>query len=108
MSIDFFEKEVTKARERFNQTFGELLVCDLKSRQLAILAICFLGRCANELNKAKNKEGVREKIKKFMRTEKVLNNVFDQIEKQQKERRPYVSSSSDAKRRSNERSNIAG
>ena len=39
MAIDFFEKEVSKVRERFNQTYGVMVVCNLNHRQAAILSI---------------------------------------------------------------------
>ena len=90
MPIDFFEKEVTKARERFNQTFGVLDVCDLKSRQSTILAICSLGLIAGRIRKAKKKDDVRDEIKQFMRTRTILDSVFKQFQNDQGERRDYA------------------
>lgn len=88
MPIDFFEKELMKARRRFNETFGMQEVCDLKLRQSVILAICFLGLIAGKIKKAKNKDDVRDEIKQFMKNQNTLNNLFKRIE-QQKERRSY-------------------
>ena len=90
MTIDFFEKEVIKARERFNQTFGVLDVCDLKSRQSTILAISSLGLIAGKIKKAKNKDDVKDEIKQFMRTRTILDSVFKQFQKDQEERRDYA------------------
>ena len=91
MTIDFFEKEVIKERERFNQTFGMLDVCDLKSRQSTILAISSLGLIAGKIKKAKNKDDARGEIKQFMRTRTILDSVFKQFQKDQGERRDYAS-----------------
>ena len=90
MPIDFFENEVRKARERFNQTFGVPDVCDLKSRQSAMLAIGSLGLIAGKIKKAKNKDDVRDEIKQFMKTKAVLDGVFNQFQKDQEERRDYA------------------
>ena len=91
MPINFFEKEVIKARERFNQTFGVLDVCDLKSRYSTILAISSLGLIAGRIKKAKNKDDVRDEIKQFMETRTILDSVFKQFRKHQGERRDYAS-----------------
>ena len=105
MAIDFFEKEVKNAQQRFNQTFGLMDVFDLKSRQSTILAICLLARTGDKISKAKKKEDVRAEIKKFMKTRSVLNCVFKRIEKHQKERRGYVNSFN-TKRKANRICNI--
>ncbi len=39
MKVNFFEKELIKVRERFNQTFGKQTVCDLQTRAQVIIAI---------------------------------------------------------------------
>jgi len=90
MTIDFFEKEVNKARKKFNQTFGKLTVCDLKLRQSAILAIGFMGALGQKIIETKNRDAAKEQIEKFMRTKKVLNSLFIKIEEHQKERRSNV------------------
>ena len=86
MPVDFFEIELVKARERFNQTFGMLTVCDLKLRQQAILAICFLDRLKDKIKEKEDKDLVRDKIKKFVRARDVLNKTFDMVEAHLKER----------------------
>ena len=92
MPIDFFEKEVKKARERFNQTFGRMTVCDIKLRQSTILAICFLGNLSSKIREAEAKDMVREDIKKFMRARNALNNTFTAVEDYRKERRVHGNS----------------
>ena len=96
MAIDFFE-EVIKSQEGFNQTFGVLDVCDLKSRQSTILAISSLGLIAGKIKKAKNKDDVKDEIKQFMRTRTILDSVFKQFQKEQGERRDYVASNINSK-----------
>ena len=90
MPVDFFEKEVRSARERFNQTFGVIDVCDLKTRRSTILAIISLGLLVGKIKKAKHKDDVRDEIKRFMRTKTVLDGVFNQLQKDQGERRNYA------------------
>ena len=104
MQINFFDAEVTKAQERFNQTFGVLTVCDLKQRQSAIVAICLLGRSSEKIKIANTKDEAREEIKKFMRIRKVLNSVFTQIETELNERRNHGGSDIRANHSSNKRS----
>lgn len=101
MPIDFFEKEVMKARKKFNQTFGKMVVCDLESRQSAILAIGFLGRLGTRIMEANNKGEVKEEIQKFMKTKKILSNLFVKIEEHQKERRNNVNRNIEAGRNAN-------
>ncbi len=90
MPIDVFEKELRKVRRRFNKTFGMQKVCDLKLRQSVILAIGFLGKACDKINKAEKKDDVRDEIEKFMKNRNVLNNLFNRLEQQQKERRSYA------------------
>ena len=106
MAIDFFQKEVRYAQQRFNQTFGMLTVCDLRLRQSAIVSICLLGRLGEKI-KTKPKEDMgREEIKKFMRIRTALNNIFDRIENHLKERRDNDHSVIKTKRYSNRKSNV--
>jgi len=51
MAIDFFEKEVKKAQDRFNTIYGDLLVCDIRVRQRLIITICWM-----KVLKKKNRE----------------------------------------------------
>ena len=58
MAVDFFEKEVSKAQDRFNETFGKLTVCDIRTRQQAILKIIKMSLIRNRIIQ----ERVKEKI----------------------------------------------
>jgi hypothetical protein len=87
MPIDFFESEVRKAQNRFNETFGTELVCNVNLRQSVILAICFMGNASKKIKAANNKDQVRSLIKKFMKTKNILHNLFDQFEQEIQERR---------------------
>ena len=87
MLIDFFEKELMKAQKRFNQTFGVLNVCDLKTRQVAILKIIQMGRLRDVIMQSNNNDEVMEERSKFVKARNWLNNIFSQIEDELKERR---------------------
>ena len=89
MAIDFFEREVSSARRRFNETFGELTVCDLKLRQSVIVSICLLGRTGEMVKTSQNENEKKERIRKFMRIRNGLNDIFTEIENHQKERRDH-------------------
>jgi len=90
MPIDFFEKEVNKVRKRFNRTFGMLKVCDLKTRQSAILAICLLGSLKDKIINIRDKSQVEDDIRKFMMIRNVLNKVFAQMKNYLDERRGFA------------------
>ena len=89
MPVDFFEKEVTRAQQKFNQTFGMLKTSDIKLRQSVILKICGLGCLRNKIIKAADKDQVRDEICNFIEIRDILNNVFNSIEDYQKERRYF-------------------
>ena len=94
---DFFEKEISKAQNRFNQTFGDLTVCDLRLRRTIIFSIVSMGRLSDKIVQAKSKDNVRGEIKRFMKTRNILNNLFDQFEKQ-KEGRDHDCSGDNARK----------
>ena len=89
MSVDFFESELGKARNRFNNVFGELIVCDLKVRQALILAICWMGVLKRKIDSEKDKETVRSEIKKFVKYRDLVNTVLNRVETEFHERRTY-------------------
>jgi hypothetical protein len=99
MPVDFFEKEVTRAQDKFNQTFGMLETGDIKLRQSAILNICGLGCLRNKIVKAADKDQVRGEICNFMKIRGILNNVFNSIENYQKERRHFENDQRKSKQR---------
>ena len=101
MPVDFFEKEVTRAQDKFNQTFGMLETGDIKLRQSAILNICGLGCLRNKIVKAANRDQVRDEICNFMKIRNTLNNVFNTIETYQKERRHFEHDQRTSKQRGN-------
>ncbi len=83
MKIDFFEKEVKKAQERFNQFFGTQTVCNIEERHAAIMAICWLSVLNKRIKEnAENAELVRE----FIKYRNKLNKYFNQKER----RKTYV------------------
>ena len=79
-TIDFFDREVRSAQDRFNQTFGKLVVCNIRTRQLVILSIIRMGTLARKINAADVKDQVRDKIRTFMETKNRLKSYFDSAE----------------------------
>ena len=94
---DFFEKEISKAQNRFNLTFGNLTVCDLRLRRTIIFSIVSMGRLSDKIVQAKSKDNVRGEIKRFMKTRNILNNFLDQFENQ-KEGRDHDCSGDNARK----------
>ncbi len=89
MAINYFDQELCKIQQHFNETFGNLIVCDLKTRQMAILAIVAMGQLAQKITEANDKGHVRYEIRRFMKASSACKNIFNQIERQQKERRNH-------------------
>jgi hypothetical protein len=101
MPVDFFVKEVNRAQQKFNQTFGMLKTGDIKLRQSAILKICGLGCLRNKIVKAADRDQVRDEICHFMKIRNTLNNVLNSIEAYQKERRNFENDQRKTKQRGN-------
>jgi hypothetical protein len=82
----FFEKETLKARQRFNQTFGCMTVCDLKLRQSAIVGVSLLDLAQKRIQ-TETGEARQTNVRKFQRIRNALNNIFNQIESELNQRR---------------------
>jgi len=87
MPIDFFDKEIKSAQDRFNQTFGKMIVCNIKTRQLVMLTILQMARLGKRIMIAKSKDDVRDDIQKFMSRKTTLSSIFELAET---ERRNYA------------------
>ena len=74
MPIDFFETEVSKAQEKFNQTYGVMIVCNIKHRQATIMSIIHLSLLCRRITAARSKNDVRGDIQKFIRSRDTINN----------------------------------
>ena len=81
MAIDFFTSELHKVQDRFNQTFGKMIVCNINTRQRIMLAIISLGLLERKIMEAQNKDLVRTEIQRFIRGRNVLNRHFDEVER---------------------------
>jgi hypothetical protein len=81
MKIDFFEKELNTVRERFNQTYGKQIVCNLEARCRVIISIIHMGILGDKINKAGDKSMVRDDIQMFIRVRDTLMNIFTNAEK---------------------------
>jgi hypothetical protein len=99
MPVDFFEKEVTRTQQKFNQTFGMLKTGDIKLRQSAILKICSLGCLRNKIMSAGDTSKVRDDIRNFIKIRDALNSIFNTIEDYQKERRHFENDQRTSKQR---------
>jgi hypothetical protein len=87
MKTQFFEKELQRVRDRFNETFGIMTVCNLERRRKAILDIIGLSRLVKEMAGIKSRDHPHETIARFMRKRNELNRIFDELEKYLRERR---------------------
>ncbi len=82
MTARFFEKEVRKIQERFNQAFGDQVTFRIQARHAALLSICRLGILEKRIARIKDKP--REGIQEFIRIRDTLNNLFNLMEKTKK------------------------
>jgi hypothetical protein len=76
----FLDKEVKKARDRFNKVFGNRTVCNLQARYAAILSICWLGVLSRKIIKAQGKEGSGNLMKEFNDARNSLRRFFERVE----------------------------
>ncbi len=93
MRIDFFQNELCKVQDRFNETFGKLVVCNVSQRQRIMLSIISMGRLEKKIMAAGSMDNARDDIKKFVRTRNILNKVFEKVEQHFKERRGHAAAS---------------
>jgi hypothetical protein len=68
MAIDFFDREVTRLQDMFNEAFGNCPTTNINAQNAAIFAVAGIGVLAKKINKARDKKAVRPEIQKFMRT----------------------------------------
>ena len=84
MDIDFFDKETARARKRFNRTFGEMTVYDVKLRYAVLLAILQLNIIAKRIRKKDGKNISPIDLRKFTILCKTLDRVFTRLETTQR------------------------
>ena len=97
MAVDFFEKELHKVQDRFNQTFGKPTVCDIRTRQQAMLKIIRMSLLRNRIMHSKAKEKIVQDRSKFVMTRNWLHSLFNQVENELNERRDYANRHSTGK-----------
>ena len=105
MPVVFFEKELSKIRKRFNQTFSKQTVCNRETRCRVIISIIHMGMLSDKIMKAGDKSMVRDDIRMFIRVRDTLMTIFNNAEKLWHERRRY-DNGSQANRQSDKRSNV--
>ena len=89
MRIDFFNTELCKVQDRFNETFGKLVVCNVSQRQRIMLSIISMGRLEKKIMAAGSMDNARSDIKRFVRTRNHLNKEFNKVEEYFRERREH-------------------
>ena len=77
MAFDFFDREVTKLQNKFNEIFGKRVVCNIRTRNAAMISIVGIGVLARKINKTADKKAVRQEIQEFMSRKKVINRFFE-------------------------------
>ena len=103
MAIDFFDREVTRLQDMFNEAFGNNPTTNLDAQNAAIFSIAGIGVLARKINKAKDKKVVRPEIQQFMYRrnvmmtflEKAINNRLEELRRNH----GTIGKSSDARRR---------
>jgi hypothetical protein len=65
-------------QNRFNQTFGDIVVCSINTRQRVMLSIIYLGLLEKKIKYSCK----RSDIKKFVKIRNSLNNLFNQFEEE--------------------------
>ena len=110
MPIQFFTNELYKVYDRFNQTFGKLIVFNVTTRQRMVLSIVSLGMLEKKIIAEKNKDLVRNEIQRFVRTRNILNRYFDEVERKMKDAKHTPKSNFRAKSKAarNRKHTIAG
>lgn len=86
MNTKFFESELKRMQNRFNQTFGATEFCNLKARQMVILTICSMHTTLTKINNRLPDQPAWKLITKFMRARNVLESIYDQFEHEAKQR----------------------
>ena len=89
MRIDFFHTELCKVQDRFNETFGKLVVCNVNQRQRIMLSIISMGRLEKKIMAAGSMDNARDDIQRFIRTRNYLTKEFNKVEEHFKERREH-------------------
>ena len=91
MTIQFFETELMKIQDRFNDLFGNQTTCDVRIRCIVILCIVGLGLINKKIINASNKDEARGEIRKFIKHRDIINTYFKKVQEDLKERRRYAS-----------------
>jgi hypothetical protein len=78
--VNLVEREVKKFQQKFNQLFGERIVCNLQIRYSLILSICWLGVLGKRIMESKDKEKSRDLMKEFIKVKGSLRRFFDKVE----------------------------
>jgi hypothetical protein len=82
MPVDFFEKELGKTQNRFNQTFGSMPLCNPTVRIKVIFAIVQMCILHRKIIKDKKKEDIIQ----FVKIKDRLNNIFSTLIEDSKRR----------------------
>ena len=83
MNSRFLERELVNFQKKFNQTFGNRIVHNIKARQAALLAVLHLGVLKEKINKEQNNDKKKKLMTDFVRKRNILNRFFQETAGQQ-------------------------
>ena len=79
---DVLDKETESLETRFNKTFGDHAVDDIRFRYLSILAICRAGILLRSIRSMTDEKQIDEITHEFCNIRDILNRFFDFMESQ--------------------------
>ena len=88
-TIDFFEKEVKRLQERFNETLGQAKNVNVTVRYAALLAICRIDLIARSIRVTSDEQTKAQMTKELCKQREGMNRFFDLIESQQERRKHH-------------------
>ena len=88
-TIDFFEKEVKRLQQRFNETLGQAKTISVMVRYVTILTICRMDLIARSIKESADEQTRAKMTKEFCNKREGLNKFFDLMESQQTRRNQH-------------------
>lgn len=83
-----FQNELELLQNRFNQTFGQNPICNLRTRACVIMGIAALGMLCKKITQASSADEVSDEIKRFGQKREKLMKFFNQAEKLWNSKKP--------------------
>lgn len=80
--IDVLDKETERLETRFNKSFGDPAISDIRFRYLSILAICRAGLLCRSIRAISDEKRIGEMTHEFCNIRDILDRFFDFMESQ--------------------------